>query len=363
MESLLAYHGDYLKDKSKKDVSNWAEIYKVIGINVNPINRFGDLDFPYNFTIHPSLKLNIHNNYKPYEECCLLRAVEILAYAKKTNRKVGILYSGGIDSTAILVAFMRIKEIAKIDYKVVIFMNQKSIQENPNFYYSYIRNNFKIISSELFGNAQYQSEYLMVDGEHNDQLFGTDLLSPMIMQFGFDFIKSPCSRENVTQFFIHRGISQHAADLWYDKIASTTKFCPTPIETIFDFFWWYNFNFKWQSVFFRIAMRSDKLIHNNTINIDDLHHQHFFSSTDFQNWSIFNPDEKIKSDWASYKFATKKFIFDFNADEEYFKHKLKCPSLANLFFNKTAPIGLTANLVPLFSIDKEQFYNPRNQFI
>lgn len=366
MQSLLTYQADHLKDRSKPDVSNWAEIYKVIGANVSPINRFGEHHFPYAFGIHQSSQLKFACQPKTYHECCLERAEEIVKYARKNEYSIGVLYSGGIDSTVILAALMQVVDSADLKNLVTVFMNQKSIQENPNFYYSSIRNSFAIKSSETFGEVMNNHNFLMVDGEHNDQLFGTDLLSSMINIFGFDFLYQKCDRENVTKFFTQKGMSQYAANCWFSAILDSTCYCPVPIKTIYDFFWWYNFSFKWQSVFFRIALRSDDSLQGKQIsNIEKLKHQHFFSSDNFQNWSIFSmltPDKKILTDWASYKHAAKKFIYDFNKDEEYFKNKLKFPSLANLFFNKKVPVGLTSDLIPIFSINKEDFYLPNNYF-
>ena len=48
---------------------------------------------------------------------------------------------------------------------------------------------------------------------------------------------------------------------------------PCKIQSTFDLLWWFNFNFKWQSVLFRIVLRVSK---EQRVNIDDNFMKNYF---------------------------------------------------------------------------------------
>ena len=138
---------------------------------------------------------------------------------------------------------------------------------------------------------------------------------------------------------------------------------PCQIKTSFDLFWWLNFNFKWQSVFFRILLRVNKDERKN-INLEFINNyfHHFYSGVNFQKWSMTHPHLKIKDSWLSYKFYVKDLIYQFTQDGIYREQKVKWGSLYKLFIAKNTPVGLTTNFEYLDVIDKDYFYNPNNSF-
>lgn len=93
--------------------------------------------------------------------------------------------------------------------------------------------------------------------------------------------------------------------------------------------------------------------------------QQFFNTNDFQQWSFHNTDKKIVSDWKSYKFAAKQFIFNYTQDQDYFDNKLKTGSLTWLFRQRTVPdaLGIDNNTYEFIeSLDKSVYYQPNNSF-
>lgn len=56
---------------------------------------------------------------------------------------------------------------------------------------------------------------------------------------------------HIQLIFKSNSISDYWTNYWYEVITST---CPLNLEYVFDFYWWYNFNFKYQSVWFRGQM-------------------------------------------------------------------------------------------------------------
>jgi hypothetical protein len=237
-----------------------------------------------------------------------------------------------------------------------------SIKENPNFYYSFIREHCRIESSEKFSYL-FDGSHILVGGEHNDQLFGSDAIAKITRFAFFDNVTRPYSRRFITGFFKLLGMGKEAAHLWFDIISGHAKRAPCQVETVFDFFWWLNFVFKWQAVHFRMLLRVNRELHRN-INgqfLDSFYH-HFFSSTDFQKWSMVNKDLKIRDSWKSYKFHAKELIYEFNKDRDYLENKAKMGSLFRLFLEKSTAAGLTTDYEFLSDLDPQEFYNAENAF-
>jgi hypothetical protein len=300
---------------------------------------------------------------KTYKDVCLERAKELLNHSKAINKPITLLYSGGIDSTTVAVSFLI---AAEGDYSnIQIALNTDSIRENPKFYYQHIRNKLKMISSErvmdiLDGNS------IMVGGEFNDQLFGSDIYGGLKTFASMDILDEEYSEKNIIPFLVHNGLSELGAKAWYDLLDSqirATRICE--IKTVKDFFWWYNFSFKWQSVYYRIPARTNQ---PELINDEFLknYYQQFFMADNFQKWSVLNPDKKINKSWSSYKLAAKEFIFEYTQDRDYFENKLKFGSLLGILRQRPTPEALvidgTDNYVQVWTINKNEFYLEDNFF-
>lgn len=360
MTKLIHSRNNVLIDSNRQDVSLWQNITgNLIGTNVVLIDRCDEIILPYNFkNIFPMLSLN-HAFNKSYEEVCISRAEQLIKLSKTTNKPIVIMYSGGIDSTLVVIAFML---AANGDYtNIQIALSSPSIRENPKFYYDHIRSNFKLLPSEkslYFLNG----DYIVVGGEGNDQLMGSDYYKQLYVSGNIDLLNVPYTESLICDMLINSGMTSASAKQWFyllDLQIRKTQVCQ--ISTVKDFFWWLNFSFKWQAVYFRMIVRSNyfELINQQFL---DLHYHQFFMTDDFQQWSILNPDKKIGNTWASYKLESKKLILEFTKDREYFDYKTKVGSLQALFRHRTVPDALDENYQLIQNINKEDFYLEDNSF-
>jgi hypothetical protein len=276
------------------------------------------------------------------------------------------MYSGGIDSTCVLVAFMKILDAQELKQRVEVALSIDSINENPNFFYDHIRSKCNMMSSENMSSF-FDGSCIFVNGEPNDQLFGNNVVAG-IYRFGdYSQIHQPYSRNFITGWMQRRGMTEAHADYWYDLLDHHIRHqAPGEVQTNFHFFWWENFCFKWQNVYFRmfesVNSASRGMIDTNFLN---RYYHPFFCSTDFQKWSMLNHHLKIEKDWSSYKTECKKFIFDYNGDQDYLDHKIKVPSLFQLTDAKkeTAAVAMTDDFEFLDVIRPEDFYQPDNSFV
>ena len=347
--------------------SPYNDIYKkVLHTNVSLVDRTEKIVMPYKFQLYSDFKMptDLTNFNMSYTDCLLERAEELYSLSVKLKVPLKIYYSGGIDSTLILVSFLMIQEKKNIKENIIVSMSPESIRENPNFYYQHILPNFKLESSENFSN-DFDKKCIIVGGEFNDQLFGSIAIYKVYAaSWDFSSVLKSYNSGLVRDFFLSKGMSEKSANWWYDMLIYQAETAPCKIQSTFDLLWWFNFNFKWQSVLFRIVLRVSK---EQRVNIDDNfmknYFHHFYTTTNFQKWSMLNSHLKVKEDWKSYKYICKEIIYNYTKDEYWFNNKIKVGSLFKIFLNKNTPQGLDTNYNFLFKLSASDYYNQNNSFI
>ena len=358
-ELLLVSQVTRLAMPGKADVEEWLGIYNLINKNVNVIDRCGYLQTPFRFKNIFPMPQDLRGFNKTYTEVCVGRANQLIELSQRLGKPIFVLYSGGIDSTVVITSFLMAQGGRSDNLKVAL--NTHSIRENPNFYYKHLRGKVEIVPSETVLDS-ITDDHLVVGGEGNDQIFGTDIYKDIRNYAGIPFIHQKYTEKNVCDFFMHSGISQRSAQTWFslmdEQIRATNL---VEITTVKDFFWWYNFCYKWQNVYFRIPARSTNTQPLTRAFLDDYYHQ-FFMVPDFEKWSMLNPDKKIGDTWASYKKAAKEFIYEFSKDREYFENKTKVASLVNIFRQRKPIVAIDGDYGMMQSIDPREFYVEENSF-
>jgi hypothetical protein len=179
-----------------------------------------------------------------------------------------------------------------------------------------------------------------------------------------DNFHNPYSREFVVSFFGNK-MSSDDANFWYDLIDNHIKcHAPCEVKTNFHFFWWYNFCFKWQNVYFRmlnvIPENQHSIINENFLRNN---YHHFFNSASFQKWSMLNHHLKIGDSWNDYKLEAKNVIYDYTKNIEYKKHKIKMNSLYRLWSQRRLVLGITDDYKMLYDVNPADFYQRDNDFV
>lgn len=340
---------------------------RVYTSNANLCDRSGHVKMPFKFGINPGFELPEYdpNATMTYEDCCQRRAQEFVDMSKRLNVPINVLYSGGIDSTLILVSFLKLLSKEELRERVVVALNLDSINENARFYYNYIRPNFRITSSENIG-TMLDGSCIMLGGEFNDQLFGSDAVGIVFRATDTsDELHKPFSRKFITDFFIFRGVKPLYAHAWYTVIEDQIKAkAKCEVTTNFHFLWWVNFVYKWQPVYFRILATLHPTVRATlTEDFVKTYYHHFFNPEYFQQWSMNNHQLKLQTDWSTYKGEAKRLIFEYNKDKEYL-NKAKIGSLYRLFVQMPAADAITSKFEFLTydKLDSFEFYQPDNSF-
>lgn len=367
-----------LKIDSKRDTLIFADSKNIIGNILPLIDRTGKLSMPYNFEIYPDWKMpNYDSNFlKTFEECCDQRTQEIINQADQENKKIHIFWSGGIDSTLILVSFIKKLGMNKVKEKIRIFLSIGSISENYYFFDRYVSKlnytNSYCIEDLFFDDG------IIVTGEYSDQIFGSDLALKLYKKSNKTYeFHDDYDREKFHSLFVdedteislidyhkdspYRGLEIDSRESWLDLLEESVLSSGLPLKSMFDYLWWFNFNFKWQSIYFRMVIRTKN---QNAINYNFLNKNliYYFGSKDFQLWSMKNLDKKINDSWHTYKFPAKKYIYEFDGNKNYLDYKVKKGSLYQILNDVKKYEAIDNSFQLIQNLDPNLYYNPDNWF-
>jgi hypothetical protein len=345
MKLLYAYN-NFLKNPAFKstneDVNVYKEIYKV-DADGWLVDRTGTVTFPWQTKLLDRYKHIEKSPSYDFETCCLLNATKYI----ETGKPIILMWSGGIDSTAMVVAFLK---VAKDLSNITVAFNNDSVREYPSFYKNYICGKVKGLSTEelvLRITTSGIGDTILLSAEHADQLFGSPLAGGIAQTLGLEFLTKPFNQNNFRTLFTSKGVPQRYADCWFDLYNETSKHSPKPIQTMFDMAWWHGFNFRWQAIGMKIYPRINSNVDFRT----------FYSDTMFQQWSI---DQTFTMDSiGQLKTIPKDFIFEFTGDADYRDNKIKHPS-STLYYAKPAASAILEDFTKLPKIDIMDYYDLDN---
>lgn len=363
MTALYYFNPLTVKTMSTPDVALWENVYRLIGTAVGMCDRTETFTQPVNLSIYPKCQLpQLYTTSLTYDDCIDLRVKEIYEASVKLNKPIGILWSGGIDSTAVMVGFLRNYSLADLKSRIKVIMSTESSFENYAFYKDYVIPNFELITSEMTP-WLFDGSMIIVTGEFNDQLFGSDLIKFYLTSTGYAEINDKFSRDKIFKYVNSKIKNEKVSNILIDAVIESSIKTNITLEKNNDFFWWYNFCFKWQCVHFRIyALAFPSLLNNINETWDNTFMYHFYQTDDFQRWSISNPGVRYITDWKNYKYTAKESIYAFNNELEYFTNKVKRPSLYTVFNHRILNEAVTSDFKILEKFNPRDYYNTDNMF-
>lgn len=206
-----------------------------------------------------------------------------------------ILFSGGLDSTTVLSAFIKNKKPCRVTY------NDNSIKEYPKMFMNLMNKKYEFIDLVHLSEIDLDEEQF-TSGECGDQMYGSALMLPYIvegtLQNSYKYIKEFEITEDMEILF---------------------KNAPVKIETVYDAVWWINFTLKYQDV--QTRMHRNGFIVGKNIN-------HFFDTDDFDRWTITNHKvNRLVNSLTTHKSHFREYIMKSIHDLDYVTNKTKVPSL------------------------------------
>lgn len=362
MPTRLVYYNSNLVNNTNNlhypGIFNFSQIFKVFNPTVMLIDRTSTIKFPVHAeSLFPIPKPRTIND--TFEQLCDKRAIELLTRAEQQSNRIYVFWSGGIDSTLVVVSLLKNATIDQVK-NITVLLSEESISEYPKFYEEHIHGKLTVDSAMMFPYL-LGGKHLIINGEHNDQLFGSDVVSKLIVKFGPSVIHQKYQRDMLFSFFDDRIKNRGITNLYIDIFEKLKDAAPVPITTHYEYLWWINFSLKWQSVHMRMLAYTSKRNKSN-IHRDYLtsNYAPFFCTDDFQLWSMNNFDKKIKGTWTSYKWVCKDIIYDYTNDAEYRDTKSKIGSLYFLLLQQGQYNFIDSSFAFYDHIDTEDYYNAEN---
>lgn len=320
------YYSDYYNKFI--DIDN-ASIFSLATAVVDRLylhDRFNIIDdSKYNWKSTTPLP-TFSSNKVTLADACASRVEELTNIAENSNKKLMIMWSGGVDSTLVLVSFLMYGNTKNIE----ILLSNESIVENGSFFNRYIENKIKYTkyslydANETFDKLIKKNKYYFVSGQVGDQLYGS-AFNVKNSEFYFVPWKNAIHEiyrrysgfcEYVNLKYDPTSLAEKHIDI-YEKYAKQLGFNLTIGG---ELFWLMNFCFKYDY----IKMEHPLLICNNYM-LDN--YAAFYDSVMFQDWSIQNysrlREYNMYSDPKKYKQDSKEIIYRFDGNRNYYNCKSK----------------------------------------
>jgi len=327
-------------------------IYAIDGLRA----RNGTFNTPWEYYINPAFttpqwRFVDYNLADIYDQ----RALELANIARTQNKKICIMWSGGIDSTSVLASF--IKNLNTSDLKnICVILSLASIEENTQFYQKFIQGKLECMPLfELNVCDKFLNENILITGDPGNGLFGPsqgmykhlleDNRYKLPWQDNTDLIK----------LGIHSKTTGFAN--WYvGKITKNLlEVNLDGVETIADWWWWHYINFKWEfsitrPLFYSRHNPKESISQENSNNLITCT---FYNTEKFQLWSYSNLKNHVRSgNLKEHKLIVKKYIFDLDHDIDYLENKLVVQSLPkNKEQLKILPLYYTKDWVAHYESD------------
>lgn len=248
-------------------------------------------------------------------------------YFWSLNKPLKVLWSGGIDSTSILVALMRTNSKWYESLQVITAHNEYSL-----FAEKYLEPKNCLINMEdnkevLRDMDFYDKNSIYINGECADQLFGYNY-GAMIYKNQFRFWKYADIQKFIIDYtwpkiintqYINNKTTNDMILSWLDDFVARAPF---EIKTGNDFAWWCNFALRWHDkMAFKYVGKVGTPKINTVMNC-------FFATDNFQLWSMINHDAKFEdiNQWKTYKQPLKNYIHEFTGDDDYRVNMIKVNS-------------------------------------
>lgn len=232
-----------------------------------------------------------------------------------------LLWSGGIDSTAVLVALLRNNNREFLEKLTVVHSND-SVRENAYFYHYFINgqlNTLNIADFEI--TAENYKNILLLDGDAGNQVFGCSSIYNLFYRQP-ELLNQPWNQVGNLVEIIPGG-----TDLVLNLLLESLEHAPFEISTVYDLLWWSNFNFKWDEVL-------NRSMYYYTRNLSPIQSQEFFQNnlfrlyedSDMQRWAILQKNQRREKTQLHPKWHVKRYIYEFDKNDFWFAHKQEAAS-------------------------------------
>jgi hypothetical protein len=276
------------------------------------IDRTSSIRMPFNFKI--VRPWSVPTDTKSLSQLMTDR----VQYYTDQSRKLNLFWSGGIDSTAMVCAFLQ--NCNNLDQLRIVY-SPYSLVENQDFFV-FLENNFPSIEKINAINDKYLFQWIdgiNIKGHGSDDLTA-GLDSRWIEKVGIETLYTPWR-----DFFIQAGANSRLIEFCENYFSNAGR----PIDTVLEAKWWFHAANKSQ---FFIPKEHSFVSGYPGATLQDT--SGFFDCADFESYTWHNIDQLIdgQQDFKFYKNFLKRYIYQVYKNQNYLKNYIKSSSKQSLFF-------------------------------
>jgi hypothetical protein len=245
-------------------------------------------------------------------------------FEELTNRRAVELWDIGIDSTCALVSLLKTR---RLDTRLTVYLSTNSVQENPRFYDLLVNKKVKLEwhshKNYIYDNIElWNGQTINVNGNGGDELF-LAISSTMSIEEFFKIKDSDWI--NV--------IKDKDSDM-LNVIKKYIDISPYKPKTCWELLWWFARSIDDLST----RYHSPRFLKDPSV----YHLEHAFFYTDyFEKWALSNPYAGHNGDYGTYKWPMKKYIYDYDKNEEYLNTKQKESSFPLIYKKQSRYLGIS----------------------
>jgi hypothetical protein len=306
------------------------------------VDRTGTVQSPIKTLVDPGLAIPDPCTYptKTFEECCFERTDELLRTAEAQSKQIHLMFSGGIDSTTIAVAFLKYHPHARLRDRIKILTSSEAWVENASFVREHLIGKFDFLSMRSLQHS-CSGQAIIVSGEMNDYYIPNSQYK-RLGQMG-DVPYTEYSRDRLAKHLSDAGMNPGPVGIWVEILDRDQQKAPVEIDSFETFLWWVRFNWARQTYKFLPLMSIDTIAAGiHCLNDFDSRFQHFFDSTAFQVWGMGNTDRSPRKNHC------RDLIRSYSSDKEWIEQKQKYNSFEGTFALQKLPLGFDTTFRPFY---------------
>jgi len=297
--------GRIIKIKDFLDYNYLIDINKIFSLNPEwyPIDRTGCVHHPLNWE-----QLNIWQ--APSIQLSLEQALESrVEELSKLDQKINLYWSGGIDSTTMVTAFL--KHSKNLNQLRIIY-SPWSTYEHPG-YVDFLKKFSRLELIDQSGEYYLSSDLdgIHVTGDGGDE-YNASVDESFLKMHGYQTLY-----RNWIDFFREQGASEILINFCVEYFAKAQR----PIESVLEARWWFYMICKNRSI-----LNQSKLpfFINKNKNFDPSRLQGFFDGDKYASYIYWNTDKIMPTDkYSSWKQELKKYCYQFDSMETWYLDKTK----------------------------------------
>lgn len=276
------------------------------------VDRLGRVKSPVNFKVLRPWQL-------PGQDLDLDVVFETrVKYYVNQNTSLDLFWSGGADSTALVVAFL---QHAPCLDQIRLIYSPFSLYENQEFF-NFVTKRFPNLNTlDISGDVYLHDNFngIVVTGHGGDE-FTASLDESFVEEYGSDVLLKPWQ-----DFFYQQTRDQDLIDFCTQYFLAAGR----PIDTVLDARWWFYATNKSQ-----VFTPRDMSFLFNQSNVCLNRFSAFFDCQEFEDYMWHHSDQIITdvNDYRSYKKFLRQYIYKFYHNENYLHNSAKINSLQFQFY-------------------------------